>query len=218
MNDIKVLIIAGGPDINEAFLAELASSCDAVICADSGADHAMELRIVPSRVLGDLDSISPRGLEYLKANNVPIEVFPVEKDMTDSELCLTYAIDNYDPATIIIYSSFKGRFDQLASNVQLALRYSTPDRNIVLTDGDTEVFPLLEGTGRTLQVSGNENISVIPVSRELKMGECNGLYYDLSGLDLHYGSSLSVSNKPSKEAEMISVMVEKGLGYLVISY
>ena len=77
---MRVAVFAGGPGIDTDRVSSIASSCDIVIAADSGADVAAACGIMPSKVVGDMDSIDPDTMEFLKGKRVPFEVYPVEKD------------------------------------------------------------------------------------------------------------------------------------------
>ena len=83
------VVIAGGPNKNLRPLLPILHDAEEIICADSGADALLPFDIVPGTVWGDMDSISPDTVAWLKEKNVSHKLFPVEKDMTDSELCLT---------------------------------------------------------------------------------------------------------------------------------
>ena len=214
----KVLILAGGPLINESYLREVVGTFDKILCADSGADYAYKIGLIPDIVFGDLDSISGKALEYMNRHDVEIDVFPVEKDMTDSELCLSFVTKELDPEKIVIVSSLKGRFDQTLSNAQMALAYSTPSVPVIFTDGDTFVYPLLSDSPVKFNVNGSEVISIIPASPVVSGVQTSGLYYELSGQDLHHGSSFSVSNKPknTKAPSVVTVSCNGGSAYVIV--
>src|SRR5262249_43011488 len=59
-----------------------------VIAADSGLDHALAAGLQPDLVVGDLDSVSPEGLAWARQHDVPVDAYPADKDMTDTEIAL----------------------------------------------------------------------------------------------------------------------------------
>jgi thiamine pyrophosphokinase len=59
-----------------------------VIAADSGLDHAIAAGITPDLVVGDLDSVSAEGVAWARARNIPFEVYPTDKDLTDTQIAL----------------------------------------------------------------------------------------------------------------------------------
>ena len=89
---MRYIIVTGGPLPQESakLIKELsASDEDAILIAcDGGCDILARNNIVPDLVVGDMDSISEEGLDFINNNNVFIEKYPVEKDWTDSEIAL----------------------------------------------------------------------------------------------------------------------------------
>ena len=68
---MKTCVFGGGPGINIEKAAFIASDCDLVLAADGGADAAVRGGVIPSKVVGDLDSISQETMELLKQHDVP---------------------------------------------------------------------------------------------------------------------------------------------------
>ena len=88
---MRFVIVTGGPLPEEAsdVIRSFAGEADTkVIACDSGCDHLAKTGIVPDVVIGDMDSITKAGLDFIKANNIPVEKYPVEKDWTDTEIAL----------------------------------------------------------------------------------------------------------------------------------
>lgn len=79
----SILIVVGGGGLRVP-----AGRFDLVIAADSGVDGALAAGLRPDLVVGDLDSISPAGLAWAAQHDVPIEVHPADKDLTDTALAL----------------------------------------------------------------------------------------------------------------------------------
>ena len=63
----------------------------AVIVADSGLDVALAAGLVPTMLVGDLDSISADGARWAADHGLPIEQHPADKDDTDTALALRCA-------------------------------------------------------------------------------------------------------------------------------
>ena len=82
---------------------------DYILAADGGLKHTRKLGIEPNEIIGDFDSLgfTPPGAE----------VFPVEKDDTDTMAAVRYAIaQGY--GEIRIYCALGGRADHLLGNIQ----------------------------------------------------------------------------------------------------
>ena len=213
---MRVAVFAGGPGIDTDRASSIASSCDLVIAADSGADVAAACGIMPSKVVGDMDSIDPDTLEFLKGKSVPFEVYPVEKDMTDSEICVSQ-LPAADEVTLIC--SLTGRPDHVLSNMMMAIRMHEEGRDITLTDGINDVIRLCGPDSISIggiQDPGSLAISLIPFT-DVKGITSEGLYYKLDDTDLTPGSSLSVSNKVEQGGNSFTISVKHGkLGVLIV--
>ncbi len=213
---MRAAVFTGGPFIDPARVSDIVSSCDVFYAADSGADIALACGVLPNKVIGDLDSIKPDTYEFLKSKNVPIEVFPVEKDMTDSELCINELPSDCE---IVLVSSFAGRPDHALSNMMIAIKLRSEGRDITLTDGVNDFIPLCGPDELSIEGVQDANslvISLIPFT-EVNGVTTKGLYYKLDNADLKFGSSFSVSNKLEQGGTEFSVSVKCGkLGILIV--
>lgn len=63
-----------------------------VFAVDGGIDHALAAGLTPSRLIGDLDSVSPAGLVWAGAK-ATISRHSADKDQTDTELALASAAE-----------------------------------------------------------------------------------------------------------------------------
>ena len=213
---MRAVVFAGGPGIDPDKASVIASSCDFVIAADSGADVAAACGIVPDKIVGDLDSISSETRAFMESRAVPFEVYPVEKDKTDTEICVD---DIPEDAQITIVCSFAGRPDHALSIMMLAVRLHAEGRDITLTDGVNDFIPLC-GPDK-ISIEGIQDpeslvISLIPFT-EVKGVTSEGLYYKLDNTDLTPGSSLSVSNKVEQDRDSFTIRVNSGkLGVFIV--
>jgi len=90
-----------------------------VIAADAGATTALAFGYVPRLVIGDLDSIAAETLAELERRQVPIEVFPTDKDATDGQLAMERALE-LQPEELLLIGYLGGpRLDQALANVLL---------------------------------------------------------------------------------------------------
>ncbi len=219
---MRYVILCGGTRIDREKIASQISPSDYILCADEGAVHARKMGILPHRILGDMDSIDQETLDWAEFKGIPTEVFPVEKDMTDSELCLSRVPEN-EP--ILFVMPLSGRFDHVLSNIMIAAAYAREGRSIVVTDGFTTIFPLAGPAFLTVNFSdhkrilGAENliISLIPVFGPAEQVRLTGMYYPLDGLTIFPGRSLGVSNRPAQGAEKAEISLDKGVLLVVIS-
>ena len=219
---MRFVIVTGGPlsvhaaDVVRGFL-EAADTT--VIACDSGCDFLAKAGIIPSLVVGDMDSISKAGLEYISANNIPVEKYPVEKDWTDSEIALGKATKDDE---IILVCPLSGRIDHVMANLGLAMKLRTDGYKITVSDGISVCFPLSgeDSAECSLRVFKDDAaVSLIPFSFETPVTgvTTKGLYYPLTDASLIAGSSYSFSNHPEKGAYSIKVSIKSGKLLLVVT-
>jgi thiamine pyrophosphokinase len=89
-DDHSVIVIGGHPP--DSRILGVLPSRHRVICADSGLDHALRLGLTPDVVIGDMDSVDHSSLAKARAMDCTIIEHSVDKDFTDTELALEYAI------------------------------------------------------------------------------------------------------------------------------
>lgn len=173
------------------------SEDDLIICADGGFDALLYTDIVPDVVIGDLDSIRstvPSGIKTVK--------YPVEKDKTDLEICIDYALEN-GCTSIFILGALGGRVDHsLASLCAMKYAYENGAEPMILT-ADTRVY--LVGESITLARENFDYISLIPCTEKVTGVTTTGLKYNLRDSVLKQSSSLGVSNEFYNNTAEISV-------------
>ncbi|NLW88555.1 MAG: thiamine diphosphokinase [Clostridiaceae bacterium] len=219
---MRYVILSGGRNIDLAKVASRIHSDDYLLCADEGAVHARNMGLIPHKIIGDMDSIDLRTKRWAERNNVETEVFPEEKDKTDSELCLEVVPEN---DTVLFVLPLCGRIDHVISNIMVAARYTAEGRDIVLTDGRTDIIPIFGPSSRTFCVPDALDrlgakkliVSLLPVFGRAEGVYTTGLYYSLENDALCPGHSFAVSNKPSDGVERISVSLQSGLLLVIIS-
>ena len=190
-----IVVIAGGPNRNISPLLPLISHAESLICADSGADVLMPYGILPDEVWGDMDSILPETKEWIEENRIRTSVFPVEKDMTDAEICLRSVPEDKE---ILFVTSILGRIDHVMTNLMLIMKLAEEGRKIRATDGDTWVFPLCGACRWDVPedlLKPENTCSLIPLGQGAKGVSTMGMKYTLIEKDLIPGSSLTVSNE-----------------------
>lgn len=190
-----------------------------VIAADKGIDFCLQNGITISLAVGDMDSVSASGLERIRISGIPIKTYPVEKDMTDTEIAVSLVPDDCE---ITVVCPLNGRLDHIIANLQLASSLHASGRSIVLDDGITEVHFLAGRDEVTIGLDkwGSDSaISLVPLSPDRKVSgvTTKGLYYPLDDASLKFGSTLSFSNKPVEGALEIAVSLNEGLLAVIVS-
>ena len=202
----RILIFANGelPDLEKA--RALLRPDDFILCADGGTRHALTLNLTPNLVIGDMDSIDSAEWKKLEEKNIPIELFPRDKNETDLELALNKAIE-MDSREIIIVAALGGRTDHALANIALVsdLRLST--FNLQLDDG-TEHLQFCRAQAEVRGRSG-DIVSLIPWGGPVHGVQTENLKWKLNHETLHPEKSRGVSNEMTSTTA--SIKIESGL-------
>jgi len=212
----RIVIFANGelPGLESA--RALLQPGDYLIAADGGASHLMEMGILPEVVIGDLDSVDEDILFELTTAEVNIEQYSEDKDETDIELALQYAVE-LGASAILIVGALGGRLDQTIANLSILTDPLLPKIDIRLDDGVEEVFFCRASAdkGGQVEVQGRSGdiVSLIPWHGSVEGVATEGLQWPLYGETLYPEKSRGVSNVMLVESA--SVKIDKGLLLIV---
>lgn len=182
---------------------------DVVICADGGLRAARRLGVRPGAAVGDFDSASTALITWARAVGAEIVRHPVEKDKTDAELALDYALA-CGAREIDFFGALGGRLDHLLANVALLTKAQDRGARLRIVDGATEAF--LAGVRTRLPAHVGDLVSLVPLGVAASGIRTRGLRYPLRRGTLRQGSTLGVSN----EVVSLPVSVTVGRGRLLI--
>jgi thiamine pyrophosphokinase len=202
----RIIIFANGelPNIEKA--RALVKADDYVICADGGTHHALALGITPHLVIGDMDSVTKDVVQQLKKADVPIELYPRNKNETDLELALNRAVEK-SPSSILIIGALGGRLDQTLGNISLLSDSRLATLDCRLDDGVEEVFFCRDSS----RVEGRRGdiVSLIPWNGAVKGISTNGLRWPLNNETLYPEKTRGISNEMLEAVAEVSI--EAGL-------
>lgn len=147
---------------------------DIIICADKGYEYAKTLNLLPNYVLGDFDSLG-----YTPSS---AEKFNVEKDFSDTELCIKKAIE-LKATQIDIYFALGGRIDHELFNVSLLSAIKKHKINAKIIDENMEMEVINSSDiGRKYKAVIGNNVSIVPISKTAHIIKSEGLKYDAKGI------------------------------------
>lgn len=183
-------------------LDHLLATADLIIAADSGAAHLMELNRLPHIIIGDLDSIAPRALRFFEAKGVDIRTYPTRKNQTDTQLCLSHALD-HGADDIIFLAATGTRLDHTLANIFMLTQLTHTRIQAQILDPHNEICLV----NNRLELTGNPGdlLSLIPVSPRVEGVTLQGLAYPLEEHTLYLGSSLGISNYFMEKKAVISI-------------
>ena len=163
-----------------------------VIAADSGMRHAAALGLTPELWTGDFDSVE-EGLRAFHAD-IPMEIFPPEKDQTDGEIAVDAALKR-GARELVLVGAFGGeRADHAWLHLAAALRLAETGMFCLLTSGAQEGVPLLPGPETRLDYEDGTPFSVLGFS-DLEGLTLSGAKWPLDRRFVPFGSSLTLSNE-----------------------
>ncbi len=154
--------------------------------ADGGANIALKYGIVPSLVLGDMDSITAgnrRKLEKLSR----FVVVPSDKEKSDGQLLIEYLIEQ-GYSDIHLFAATGGRIDQTLFNLQLLAEFS--QCRVISKNEETAFIP----SGTAIKDRCGCRASFIPLTPEVKGLTLDGFRYELQQAEIKFGSTLTLSN------------------------
>ncbi|CAA7602749.1 thiamine diphosphokinase [Acididesulfobacillus acetoxydans] len=163
-----------------------------LVCADGGANSALNSGHFPQAVIGDLDSITPENLRRCRERRVEIRSYPREKDETDLELALAFAEGQALPGEeITLYGATGGRPDHFLGNLALLMAYARRGRKIRMKDPQQEMW-IIRGR-EVLKGRAKQELSLIALS-ETALVTITGVHYPLDKAVLRQDSPRGLSN------------------------
>jgi thiamine pyrophosphokinase len=198
----RLIIFANGILPETASLHDLIRPGDVLYAADGGTRHLRELGLIPSVVIGDLDSLAPADRQWLEGKGVDIQQYPRDKNQTDLELALDHAI-NAGHNEILIIGALGGRLDQTIGNLSLLTNPAFISLDIRMNDGMEEV---LFTRGRC-EIHGNPGdiISLIPWGGVVTGIWTTNLRWPLCGEALLPAKTRGISNEMLNEKAGIEI-------------
>lgn len=171
---MKILILAGRK-------TELpAEKFDFTIGVDRGSLYLTEGSKDLDLAVGDFDSLNQSEFEQVKAHAKQLIKLPAEKDETDLEVALLYAIEHYPKADYIIYGALGGRLDHELTNIYLPSdeRFRAFSEQISLVDSQNLMKYYLAGQHEISRNNAYKYIGFVQVERNQQL-EIKGAKYPL---------------------------------------
>jgi len=201
---LRAVIFANGNFNPSASILSTLRDDDLLIAADGGAKHCLAAGLWPNTVIGDMDSLSPSLMQDLINHGSQLIEFSPDKDQTDFELALTYAVQQ-GAVDILLLGLLGGRLDQSMANILLLTRNEWKDLNLIVSD-EPDIAYLMQANN-TVSINGQPGdiVSLIPLSEMVTDVTTHGLRWPLDQANLILGSTLSVSNELLKTNAKIQI-------------
>ncbi|MEL6959929.1 MAG: thiamine diphosphokinase [Pseudomonadota bacterium] len=191
----RPVLLIGGAEIGPDRLTEALKYGETVVCADGGANAALDAGLEPAAIIGDMDSVSVASLSAYRDVLYPID----EQDSTDFDKVLRSV-----EAPLYLGAGFLGdRFDHAVAALHVLLKYS--DKPVILISDDDVVF--LVPRALTLRLPVGTRVSLLPVM------PCEvttrGLKWDIDGQSMSMADFIGSSNEAAED--VISICAHEGL-------
>ncbi len=182
----KTLII-----LSESEPCDLKDSFDLVLVSDGGYRTAKKMGLNIDALIGDFDSITSEDLKEAKKKGIKIISFPTDKDKTDGELTVDYAI-SLGSKEIVILGSFKEELDHALGNLFLLFKV---DKVGIISKLITQLYEIeLINSEKEYIGKVNQELSLIPVSDTVEGLNIEGSKYNLKNVKVEMGQTLTLRN------------------------
>lgn len=179
----------------------------AVLAADGGIRHLLSLGLWPDAIIGDNDSLPAGIADELPAHEVVVAIYQPDKNETDLELALLYAIEHYPEDDILVFGAIGGRLDQTLANIMLLAHPRLIEQEIALVE-ESERAWLVRRETRIVGRPG-DIVSLVPLGGPVLVGQTSGLRWPLHNETLSFGPARGISNEMTDE--LATVTVKSGL-------
>lgn len=217
---MKNAIIISGGNISDDFALDFLEKQDLnetlLIAADRGLEFFERIQKEPDIALGDFDSLSSEGNEYL--NNLKkaeiIRLKP-EKDDSDTQSALNCAIDR-GAHNIFILGATGSRIDHLMANLGLLVHAANRGARAVIIDPHNYAALIESGTVLEREKQFGKFVSFFSLDGDVYGLTLTGFKYPLSSHRLcSADSGLTVSNEI--ESETARIEYERGTLLMIMT-
>lgn len=205
---MKTIIIGSGEINDYGFCLELLKSADRIICADGGTRHAVNMKLTPDVIIGDMDSSGVQYVEYFRKKGVEVIEYPTDKDKTDVHICIEFALPF--SSEIILLGATGSRIDHMLGNISLLKLGLEKGVRISIADNKNRIYMIKDAI--TLYGKRYDIFSLLPFTEKVE-GICTiGAHYELRDAVMEQGNPYGVSNYFEQETVKISIKS----GYLLV--
>ncbi|MEA1961662.1 MAG: thiamine diphosphokinase [Bacillota bacterium] len=164
---------------------------DIVICADGGANYAHAIDVIPSVIIGDMDSILPGVRQEYLDKHVPIRKFPLRKDFTDTQLAVSTA-QEMGADEILLLGTLGKRLDHTLSNLYCSMDLVEHGVRVTHAAPDCFVYVIND----YIEITGQKGdlVSILPLTEEAANVHTEGFEYALPMVTLEQKNPYAVSN------------------------
>ncbi|AJD90955.1 hypothetical protein JMA_16380 [Jeotgalibacillus malaysiensis] len=188
-----IYLVGGGP-INEEWFDQLEKDGQ-WIGIDRGAAFLLRKGLTVSHAFGDFDSVTAEEFKMIQKDIAHVHKEQPEKDMTDMEIALNWALGQKEPIKMIGVTG--GRQDHFFGNIQLLLSETALNHTeqITIENENNQMSCHLPGNFTVLKEDKYPYLSFIPFTKDVRGLTLSGVKYPLDEHHLTYGMTLTLSNE-----------------------
>ncbi|TCS84348.1 thiamine diphosphokinase [Tepidibacillus fermentans] len=207
MEKKDIFIVSGG--ILTERLVSMIKEDDLIIGVDRGAEWIIQHGRIPHYIIGDFDSANSSFLETIKEQyGDKVQIFPSEKDETDTELAIRFAISLL-PTSITIIGAIGTRLDHVLANIHVLLQAERQQIPSQIFGTNNRIRIVLPNKTLLVQKGEYKYTSLIPFTEKVEGISIKGFKYPLSHATMEVGFPYGISNELISEQGTISI--EKGI-------
>jgi thiamine pyrophosphokinase len=196
VKQLIINILAGGP-INHLPDLQMYDSNEAIWAGvDRGVMTLLSKGIKPQYAFGDFDSVTTEELMFMEKQIEHLHKFIPEKDETDMELALNWALEQ-NPNEIRVFGGTGGRLDHFFANVQLLSKvfHLKNKCEISIIDKTNIMFLKSAGVYTLPKLQDKKYVSFLPFTQSIEKITLEGFKYPLINRNISVGSTLCISNE-----------------------
>lgn len=214
---MNTLIISGGNIETDFALKVLERPYDHKIGVDGGAAFCYRYGIIPTRIVGDFDTLDQKILEwYREHTEIEIRSFDPVKDATDTQIAVELALE-LGSSHITILGGTGTRLDHVLGNIQTMYLPFERGVDCEILDSHNRIRLIRERYVLKKEEQYGKYFSLIPLTTDVYGVTLKGAKYPL---DRHHFTvcgtgSLGVSNEIA--GEQVEITMESGILVLIES-
>ncbi|HMQ80043.1 MAG TPA: thiamine diphosphokinase [Ignavibacteria bacterium] len=210
----ECLIVCNGKiftkDLKELFSKIKPRRAITIIACDGASDFLYRNKITPDFIIGDMDSISPKVLNYFRKKNVVIKKI-VNQNQNDLEKAIKFALSKKIKNISIIGFAGK-RLDHTLNNLSIIKKFFRKARIQIYENGFTGE---LISRSAEFACGVGSIVSLIPMPKAVGV-TTKGLKYPLKSSTLEFGVREGALNEAV--GNLFSVKIKSGLLMVLIGY
>ena len=196
---MKSCVIISGGRLDYQFASEFIKkeNPQILIAADKGLAFCEETGIIPTRIVGDFDTLGEALLPKYEAMGVPVRRFQPEKDYTDTEIAVKLGMELGAEKITILGASEGNRLDHLFGNVMTMMIPAQEDIECYMVDEHNRIRILTKPLEIPKEEQYGKYISFVPLTTDVHGVTLEGFKYPLWDyrLNVFETGSLGISNE-----------------------